>query len=230
HNALPILIFLIAHDHGGATLRTRRLIFRNSGYGQHDAAVDGINFHHLHIQAHAFPGNVCRVVRDLAGNRKLADRHEALDVVAHVDNHTLVHQANDAGAFGLDTNRIGLTDTEPWILLCLLEAEADALVLRIDVEDDHVYRIALLHHFRRVLNALGPGHVGDVDEPVDTRLGLHEGAEAREIALLAADAGSHGVLERKHHPRILLRLLHTKRHFLLLRIDLQHHCLDRLTD
>jgi hypothetical protein len=51
----------------------------------------------------------------------------------------------------LGADRVGLADAQPRILLRLLEAEADALVLAVDVEDDHVDRVALLHDFRRML-------------------------------------------------------------------------------
>src|SRR5206468_4624863 len=58
----------------------------------------------------------------------------------------------------------------------------------------------------------------------------HERAEAGQVAHLSVDARAHRVLERQHHPRILLRLLHAERDLLLVRIDLQYHGLDRLAD
>src|SRR5690242_9466896 len=81
-----------------------------------------------------------------------------------------------------------------------------------------------------MLNALGPAHVGDVNEAIDARLDLDERAEAGEVSHLAVDARADRVLERQHHPRILLRLLHAERDLLLVRIDLEHHRLDRLAD
>src|SRR5215211_6241155 len=81
-----------------------------------------------------------------------------------------------------------------------------------------------------MLHALRPAHVGDVNEAVDARLDLDERTEAREVANLAVDARADRVLERQHHPRILLRLLHAERDLLLVRIDLEHHRLDRLAD
>ena len=130
----------------------------------------------------------------------------------------------------LRADRIGLADAEPRIFLGLLEAEADALVLAVDVQDHDVDRVALLHDFRRMLDALRPAHVGDVNQAIDARLDLDERAEAREVANLAVDARADRVLERQHHPRILLRLLHAERDLLLVRIDLEHHRLDRLAD
>src|SRR5262249_39638819 len=57
-----------------------------------------------------------------------------------------------------------------------------------------------------------------------------ERAERREVANLARDAGTHWILQRQHHPRILLRLLHAERNLLFVRIDLEHHRLDGLAD
>src|SRR4051812_31708567 len=81
-----------------------------------------------------------------------------------------------------------------------------------------------------MLNALGPAHVGDVNQAVDARLDFDERAEAREVANLAVDARADRVLERQHHPRILLRLLHAERNLFLPRIDLEDHRFDRLAD
>src|SRR5687767_8139472 len=81
-----------------------------------------------------------------------------------------------------------------------------------------------------MLHALRPAHVGDVNESIDAGLDLDEGAEAREVANLAVDARTDRVLERQHHPRILLRLLHAERDLLLVRIDLEHDRFDRLAD
>jgi hypothetical protein len=46
----------------------------------------------------------------------------------------------------------------------------------------------------------------------------------------AIDACADWVLQRKHDPGVLLRLLHAERNLLLVRIDLEHHRLDRLAD
>lgn len=98
---------------------------------------------------------------------RLADGDETLDVVAEIDDHALVHQThNTARQLGTD----GFTDTKPRIFLGLLESERDTLVFAVDVEDDNIHRVALLHDFRRMLDALGPGHLGDVNQAVDVRL------------------------------------------------------------
>src|SRR5689334_19963201 len=81
-----------------------------------------------------------------------------------------------------------------------------------------------------MLNTLRPAHVGDVNQTVNARLDLDERAEAGEVAHLSIEPRADRILLRQHHPRILLRLLHAERDLLLVRIDLEHHCFDRLTN
>ena len=188
--------------------RLGRLLFRDRRHGQHDTAVDGIHLQHAHHQVHRFPREVGRV-RDRAFGVELAHRDEALDVVTEIDDHALVHQADDR-ARKLGADRIRLTDAKPRIFLGLLEAERDTLVFAVDVEDDHVHGVALLHDFRRMLDALGPGHIGDVNEAVDAGLDFDERAERGQVANLAVDTRANRVLERQDYPRILLGLLHTQ--------------------
>src|SRR2546423_4043934 len=69
-----------------------------------------------------------------------------------------------------------------------------------------------------------------MDQSVDPRLDLDEGAETGEVPHLAVETRANWVFLGQHHPRILLRLLHTERYLLLVRIDLQHDCFDRLAD
>ena len=95
-----------------------------------------------------------RVLGKLAFRQtKLRLRDETLDVVADIDYHTVIHEPDDP-ALHFRTDRIGLTDLEPRILGRLLETEGDPLVIRIDVEDDHIHGVALLDDFRRMLTRL----------------------------------------------------------------------------
>src|SRR5688500_6509430 len=195
--------------------------------GEHDPVVDGVHLEHLEVERLAFLYRIAGILD--VRHAELAHRDEALDIVAEVDDDALVHQADGAAA-EVDADRVGLADAEPGILFGLLEAEADALVVGVDVEDDHVHRVALLHDFRRMLYTLGPRHVGDVDQAVDARLDLHERAEARQVPHLARDAGADRVLEREHHPGVLLRLLHAERDLLVALVHLEHDGFDRLAD
>src|SRR5690242_15734102 len=191
--------------------------------------MNRIHLEHTHLEVHPFIDHVGRAGDLLACRAELRDRNEALDVVADVDDDALVHQPHDL-ARDVGANRVGLTNAEPRILLRLLEAKRDPLVLGVDVENHHIDGVALLDDLRRMLHSLRPAHVGDVNEPVDARLDLHERAEARQVAHLPRDSRADRILERQDHPGILLGLFHAERDLLLVRIDLEHDGFDRLTD
>ena len=191
--------------------------------------MNRIDFEHAHVEIHCLVDDISRIVYRLARRAELRDRDESFDIVANVDDNALVHQAHDF-ARQVRPNRIGLANSKPRIFLGLLEAERDALVLGIDVQNDDVDGITLLHDLRRMLHALRPAHIRNVNEPVDSRLYFNKGAEAGQIADFSIDASSNGILQRQHHPWILLGLLHTERDLLLIRIDLEHDGFDRFAD
>src|SRR5262249_44536989 len=70
-------------------------------------------------------------------------------------------------------------DAIPWIGEFLLEAEADALFLAIDVENNDVDILADFEDFGRMANA-APTHIGDMEQTVDT-VEVDEGAEIRDV-------------------------------------------------
>src|SRR5688572_10663124 len=189
--------------------------------------VNGIDLEHLQLDRLSLLHRVARLVD--VRNAELRHGDESLDVAAQVHDDALVHQPHHAPAqFGPDGVR--LADAQPRIFLRLLQAEGDALVLGVDVEDQHRHLVTLLHDFGRMLDALGPRHVGDVDQPVDARLDLHERAERREVADLAAEPRADRILLRQCHPGILLGLLHAERDLLFRLVDFEHHRFDRLAD
>src|SRR5467141_282537 len=194
---------------------------------QHDPMVDRVDLQHLQLHRLAFLHRVGGVLD--VGDAELRHRHEALDVLAEVDDHALIHQSEHATP-QLGAHRVGLADAEPGILLRLLQPERDPLVLGVHVENQHFDFVALLHDFRRVLHPLGPGHVGDVDQAVDARLDLDERAEGGEVADLALEAGADRILLRQRHPGILFGLLHPERDLLLRLVHLEHDRFDRFAD
>src|SRR5256885_141153 len=185
--------------------------------------------HRGHLQLHRLPfldsvGGILDV-RDA----ELRHRHEALDVLAQVHHHTLVHQSEHAAPH-LGADGIRLADAQPRVLLCLLQAQRDALVLGVHVQDQHLDLVALLHDLGRMLHALGPRHVGDVDQTVDAGLDLHERPERGEVAHLAFEPRPDRVLLRQRHPRIFLGLLHAEGDLLFGFVDLQHDGFYRFAD
>ena len=89
----------------------------------------------------------------------------------------------------------------PDIRLKLLDAERETAVFGLDAEHDRANLLALLQDFGRVLDALGPAEVRDVDEAVDAVFNLDEGSEVGEVADAALDDGAGGVLVLKLPPR-----------------------------
>src|SRR5205823_6812820 len=203
------------------------VVLRPSGGRQHDPMVYRVHLEHLQLHRLPLFDRVGRIldVRD----PELRHRHEALDVLAQVHYHALVHQSKHAAPH-LGPDGIGLADAQPRVLLCLLQAQRDALVLGVDVQDQHFDFVALLDDFGGMLYALGPRHVGDVDQAVDAGLDLHERPERGEVAHLALDAHAHRILLRQRHPGIFLGLLHAERDFFFGLVHLQYHGFYSLAD
>ena len=60
----------------------------------------------------------------------------------------------------------------------------------------------LLQHFGRMLDALAPRHVGDVDQAVDVVFHFHERAKLGEVPDLALDLRAHRILFGQVVPRV----------------------------
>src|SRR5207237_219953 len=163
------------------------------------------------------------------GDAELRHRYEALDIVPEVHDDALVHQSEHA-APQLGAHGIRLADPQPRVLLRLLQAQRDPLVLGVHVEDQHLDLVALLHDLGGMLYALGPRHVGDVDQAVDAGLDLHERPERREVAHLAFDPHADGVLLRQRHAGIFFGLLHDEGDIFFVFVDLQHDGFYRFAD
>ena len=112
----------------------------------------------------------------------------------------------------------------------LLEAEADAALLRIDVEHHDLDLLAGRDDLAGMDVLLGPGHLGDMDQALDARLQLHEGAVVGDVGDAAGELGAGRVFELDALPRIGLELLHAERDALGLRVEADDLHLDVLAD
>ncbi len=112
----------------------------------------------------------------------------------------------------------------------LLDRERHALVVDVDRGDARLHPVALLEHLARMLDALGPAHVGDVDQTVDLLGDLDEGAELGEVAHRALDhrADRMGVLQVL--PRVRLGLAQRERDAPVAHVELGDDRLDVLAD
>ena len=114
----------------------------------------------------------------------------------------------------------------PGVFLQLLHAERDAAVAGIDAEDDGVDLVAGLDQLRRMLHALGPGHLGDVNESLDSLLELDERAVVGDREDAAADLCADGVALGRVEPWVRRELLEAERDALLILVELEHLDLD----
>jgi hypothetical protein len=67
-----------------------------------------------------------------------------------------------------------IVEREPRIGLDLLQTEGDLLVVLVDLQDHGLDLITDRDHLGRMANMPRPGHLGDVDESLDSLLQLHE--------------------------------------------------------
>ena len=101
-------------------------------------------------------------------------------------------------------------DQVPRVRLGLLETQREPAPFLVDLEHDALDPVADVEHLGRVLDALGPGHLGDVDQALDALLDLDEGAVVGQADDLAANARVRRVLGRGVLPRIVLQLLEAR--------------------
>ena len=114
-------------------------------------------------------------------------------------------------------------------LLDPLEREREAAALAVDLEDQHVDRIALRDDLARVLDVVA-GELGDVDETLDAREDLDEGAERDDLRHASLDDVALAVAVEHLLPRVRLGLLEAERDALAVAVDVEHLDLDGLAD
>ncbi len=117
------------------------------------------------------------------------DVAEAFDTFSDFNEGAELRGAQDLALDDV-ANAVLREERLPDIGLKLLDAEREAAVFRLDAENDGLDLLALLQDFGRMLDALGPAQVGDVDEAVDAVFDLDEGAEVGEVADAAFDDGA----------------------------------------
>src|SRR5439155_12270553 len=130
------------------------------------------------------------LVDDLAGMghfahpAHVADMQQAVDALFDLDERAVVGQvAHDAADDG--SRRVALSHLVPRIGLDLLHAQRDFLLLFVDIEDLHLDLVADRHDLAGMIDAFGPTHLADMDQALDARFQLHEGAVAHDIDDLA---------------------------------------------
>ena len=150
-----------------------------------DAENDGFDF--------LFRLEHVRRLGDPLGPGKLGDMHEAFDAGLDLDERAVGNEVDDL-AFDLRPDRVFGFDLVPRVGQLLLESEAHAFLLAIDVEDDHVDVLSHLEQFGRMANA-APAHVGDVEQAIQA-VEVDERAEVGDVLDGAlADVARHHLRE-----------------------------------
>ena len=106
--------------------------------------------------------------------------HESLDALLDLDEDAEVGPADHCSLDDL-TKEVARLNREPWVIGKLLDAEAEALVVPVDVEDAGFDFVALVVHLARVLDSLTPREVRDVDKAVDSFLDSDEDTEVGDV-------------------------------------------------
>src|SRR5437899_6487924 len=112
---------------------------------------------------------------------------------------------NDAATNQI-THRMIREELFPRIRLQLLDAERQAMVVAIDVQDNCIDALTLLQYLRGMLDPPGRD-IGDVHKPVNSLFEFNEGAEVGQIADTATDNRPDGVPLRQGAPGIRFGLL-----------------------
>src|ERR1700678_62248 len=155
------------------------------------------------------------------GPAEVAHVHPAVDAIFNFNEGAKVGQIAYP-AFHNGACRIALREMLPGILQQLLHAQGNAAVVGIDAENYGLYLVSWLDQLGGMLHPLGPGHLGDMHQPLDALLQLDEGAVVGHAEHAAAYAGADGITFDRIEPGIGRELLEAERNSLLLTIELEY--------
>ncbi len=159
----------------------------------------------------------------------LRDVDEAVDVVLELHEGTKVGDFRD-GALDEIADLEATVDFLPGIVLELFDAEADALVDLVDVDDDGFEFVALFEGFARVVDLAGPGKVGHVNHAVDAFFQFHKRAVGGHVADGALDLLADHVADFDLVPWVRLELADAEGDLLLVFVDAEDHRFDFLAE
>src|SRR5688572_3445240 len=161
--------------------------------------------------------------------RHVGDVDQAVDVLLDLDERAELGEVADL-ALDLGAHRVLLAQLVPRVALDLLQAKGDAAGGRIDAEHHRFDGVADVEDFRRVLDALAPRHLADVNQAFDARLELDERTVVGQADDLATHARANGIALLHCGPRILYELLVAKRHALGRRVVFEDDDVDLVVD
>ena len=118
----------------------------------------------------------------------------------------------------------------PGVLGALLDTQRDATALFINIEHHHLNLIAELHDFRGMDILVGPIHLGDVHQTLNTLFDFGKTAIVGEVGDLGDNTATLGVAAGDLYPRVLAQLLEAQRYAVALAIELEDFDIHFLSD
>src|SRR6187200_1632786 len=166
---------------------------------------------------------------DALAPRHVGDVNQAIDVLFDFDERAELGEVAHL-ALDLRPDGILLTELVPRVALDLLQAERDATSRRIDAEHHRLDGVTDVQDLRRMLDALAPRHLADMDQAFDARLQLDERTVVGQADDLPAHARTNRITVLHGRPRILHELLVSERHALSGSVVLQDDHVDFVVD
>src|ERR1700722_19004010 len=170
-----------------------------------------------------------RGVLDALGPAQVGDMDEAVNAIFDFNECAEVGEVADA-ALDDGSDWVFVGEAFPRILEELLHAERDAAVGGIDAENDSVNFVAGLDQLGRMLEALGPGHLREVNQAFNALLKFNERAVVGNGKDAAVNFGSDRIALRRVEPGIGRQLLEAERDALLFFVELENLDLNLVAD
>ena len=191
-------------------------LFGDSLDGETDAAFVVVDFDHASFDFVIDIQHVLDLFDVVFG--ELGDVNEAVDLVGKFNKST---ESGDLGDFALDNiaDLVELFDVFPGVIFQLLQTEADALLIGIDVQNDSFDFVANVQKFGGVVDLAGPGHIGDMDHAVDIVFDFNKSTVGGHVADFADDLAADRMLFEEHFPRVAVELTQAQADALVFLVD-----------
>ncbi len=154
---------------------------------------------------------------------------QSLDALLQLHEHTKVSVLDHHALDDLAQEEAGVHG-QPGILAELLDAQGDALIVAIDVQNPRLDLVALLKAIGGVLDPLAPGEVRDVHQAVDAFVDADEDSEVGDVPHIALDDRADRPGHLDAFPGVLLELTHAQGDALVLHVHTEHDRLDHVAD
>ena len=133
----------------------------------------------------------------------------AVDLLVEADEQPKLGDVLDF-ALDLGPDREFLQEVGPRIGHTLLQAQTDAPLVAVDIEDHDLHFLACGDDLARVDVLFGPAHLGDVDQAFDAGLQFHESAVVGDVGYPAGQLDLERILGVDALPRVGFKLLHAQ--------------------